>query len=134
MNEEIWRPVVGYEGIYEVSDQGRIRSLARLDTKGRRVNARILRLKTDPRGYQQVNLHRDRKMTAHRVHRIVLAAFVGPAPEGTEGCHYDGNPSNNRASNLRWDTRSANNFDKRRHGTASRGGRRSRGANGAVAR
>lgn len=53
----------------------------------------------------------------------MLAAFVGPCPEGLEVCHLDGDPLNNRLSNLRYDTRSANNLDKVGHGTATRGER-----------
>lgn len=52
-----------------------------------------------------------------RVHRLVLEAFVGPAPAGTEGCHNDGNPQNNALSNLRWDTHAENMLDQVRHGT-----------------
>jgi hypothetical protein len=55
------------------------------------------------------------------VHRIVLEAFVGPCPEGMECCHNDGNPRNNNVTNLRWDTRSANQMDSVRHGTKPQG-------------
>lgn len=55
------------------------------------------------------------------VHRLVLEAFVGPCPEGMECCHGDGNPANNSLSNLRWDTGSANQADRRKHGTAHLG-------------
>ncbi len=51
------------------------------------------------------------------VARIVLVAFVGPCPERMECCHNDGDETNNRLANLRWDTHSANLLDKRRHGT-----------------
>jgi hypothetical protein len=51
------------------------------------------------------------------VHRLVLEAFVGPCPDGMEGCHNDGNPANNRLDNLRWDTPSANYADRYKHGT-----------------
>jgi hypothetical protein len=57
------------------------------------------------------------KKTSHYVHRLVLQAFVGPNPEGTVCCHNDGDPSNNRLNNLRWDTYRANEQDKLRHGT-----------------
>lgn len=52
-----------------------------------------------------------------KVHRLVLQAYVGPCPEGLECCHNDGNPSNNKLENLRWDTKQNNVKDKRRHGT-----------------
>jgi hypothetical protein len=57
------------------------------------------------------------------VHRLVLEAFVGPCPEGMEGCHNDGNRLNNDLSNLRWGTRSDNRDDARKHGTMSLGSR-----------
>lgn len=57
------------------------------------------------------------------VHRLVLMAFVGPCPEGMEGCHADGNRANNSLVNLRWDTREANEKDKVQHGTSNRGER-----------
>lgn len=55
------------------------------------------------------------------VHRLVLLAFVGPCPEGMEGCHNDGNPHNNALSNLRWDSDKANQADRERHGRTARG-------------
>lgn len=55
-----------------------------------------------------------------RVHRIVLETFVGPCPDGMEGCHNDGNPINNRVDNLRWDTRASNRADMLVHGTTTK--------------
>lgn len=55
------------------------------------------------------------------VHRLVLEAFLGPAPEGLEGCHNDGNTLNNWLDNLRWDTHENNELDKIRHGTIAQG-------------
>jgi hypothetical protein len=61
------------------------------------------------------------KVVQRYIHRLVLEAFVGPQPEGMEGCHNDGNTDNNDVSNLRWDTRLNNHDDKRKHGTLPRG-------------
>lgn len=58
---------------------------------------------------------------SRHVHRLVLLAFVGPCPDGMQACHGDGNPLNNRLSNLRWDTPKANQADRLKHGTACRG-------------
>lgn len=55
--------------------------------------------------------------TTKSVHRIVLEAWVGPCPAGLEGCHNDGDYTNNVLSNIRWDTRENNQLDKREHGT-----------------
>lgn len=63
-------------------------------------------------GYYVVNL----KGKTHLIHRLVLLAFVGPCPEGMEGCHFDGNRLNNNLTNLRWDTRKANCADTAKHG------------------
>jgi len=115
---ETWKPVVGYEGSYEVSDQGRVRSLDRfVITRGgvrKRTKGKILRTSVMNMGYLQVSLGRAKKVT---VHRLVLEAFVGPAPEGSEACHYpDPDRSNSALSNLRWRTRSDNIRDCIGHG------------------
>lgn len=119
---ERWLPVVGYEGYYDVSDRGRVRSLDRTSTpRGRapyRRPGRILVLCPLSSGHLVVKLyakgHRPRTV---RVHTLVLEAFVGSCPTGLEACHWDGRPANNRRTNLRWDTRSANVLDSVRHGT-----------------
>lgn len=117
---EAWKPIPGYEGIYEVSDHGRVRSLdhiGRFRDSTRLNRGRVLRPDSKRYGHQYVNLSRDRKQTKAYVHRLVLMAFVGPAPAGMEACHNDGDPSNNHLTNLRWDTHSENNRDQVRHGT-----------------
>jgi NUMOD4 motif/HNH endonuclease len=114
---EQWRPVVGYEGLYEVSDRGRVRSLDTVDSLGRKHAGQIRKLTIATNGYMQLALNRDGHKRIHRVHRLVLEAFVGPAPEGADGCHADGSRDNNHVSNLRWDTRSANLLEAVEHGT-----------------
>lgn len=122
---EEWRPVVGHERTHEVSDQGRVRSLAR--TIVRRVGRpfhkpeKILKGNVSKAlGYQTVRLND----TLLYVHCLVLEAFVGPRPDGMEACH-DPDPcrTNNCVSNLRWDTPQANQRDRSRHGTSNRGER-----------
>lgn len=117
MNNEQWKPIPGYEGIYEVSAQGRVRSIDRLDARGRRIRGRVLKPETNRYGHLQVGLWSGGEKCKAYVHRLALLAFIGPPPEGMEGCHNDGNPSDNRLENLRWDTRSANMLDKVLHGT-----------------
>lgn len=105
---EQWLPVPGYEGLYEVSDLGRIRN------KHGRV------LKQHPLGnveYLGIHLHRAGRRATRTVHSIVLEAFHGPRPVGLEGCHRNGQATDNRACNLRWGTRSSNHLDKVQHGT-----------------
>jgi len=109
---EQWKPAVGFGGLYEVSDQGRVRSLPRNTTKGG-----ILRLGKDPFGYPTALLCKNGRRTKLRVHRMVLEAFIGLRLEGQECRHLNGIPSNNRLENLKWGTREENIQDKNLHGT-----------------
>lgn len=125
--EEQWRPVVEFEGLYEVSDLGRVRSVPRLMKDGRRHHSSGTIMKPVlVRGYPAVNLtRRDSRRLLGKVHRFVLEAFVGPRPDGMECCHGDGDRTNNRLANLRWDTTGGNASDKVRLGSV-RGERNSR--------
>lgn len=118
---EQWLPVVGWEGFYEVSDLGRIRSVARIvirsDGRKRTVYAKDLQPHTTRYGYRVAGLYRGNKGTNAPVHRLVLEAFVGPCPDGMEACHGNGVRDDNRLENLRWDTRKANVADMLNHGT-----------------
>lgn len=105
---ETWAPIPGYEGRWEASTEGRIRSIPRRRTKGG-----LLKLSVNKRGYLSVTLG-DHK---HEVHRLVALTFLGPRPPGLETRHVDGDPLNARASNLAYGTRSENVLDKRAHGT-----------------
>jgi hypothetical protein len=117
---EIWRPVVGYEGQYEVSDLGRVRSLDRLVVykRGgiRLFVGRIRRHSHIPSGHQIVKLSVNSKSQAWWVHRLVAAAFIGPCPDGLEVCHNNGDPTDNQVQNLRYDTHKANMQDAVRQG------------------
>jgi hypothetical protein len=118
---EEWRPVVGFEGLYEVSDQGRVRSLDRVETSvawGRRVRCgRAMKPKIGNNGYVQVMLRRPGERHTFLVHRLVAMAFMGCPATGLHCCHNNGNKRDNRLGNLRWDTSAGNNADKRKHGT-----------------
>lgn len=119
MNEQ-WKPVVGYEGFYEVSDHGRVKSLPRLVKRGSSdypVKGGILKPQRQASGHLHVQLCNSDARVVARVHRLVLAAFVGPCPEGMEVCHNDGNPTHNRLDNLRYDTRRNNVADSKKHGS-----------------
>jgi NUMOD4 motif/HNH endonuclease len=121
---EQWLPVVGYEGRYEVSDHGLVRSIDRIiisrnpDRTYFRAG-QILKAQVGARGYQTVSLSDGHCGRSRDVHRLVLETFVGSCPAGLEGCHNNGVHLDNRLTNLRWDTRSANNLDAVRHGTHS---------------
>lgn len=121
MPDEIWRAIPGFEGAYEVSDQGRVRSLARTITQlsrggtpyERHIPACVLRPGPQMRcGHLSVVLGRG---NSRCVHELVLLAFVGPRPEKHEARHLNGLESDNRLCNLVWDTRGNNTRDKKWH-------------------
>lgn len=113
---ETWKPIPGYEGSYEASDQGRIRSLDRtiIEKTGRAVNVRgrILKPTEGNKRYLLVTLSGRTK----RVHRLVLAAFEGENPD-MQVRHLDGDPQNNRIENLAYGTNAENMADSIEHGT-----------------
>lgn len=114
-NGETWRPVVGYEGSYEVSSLGRVRSVERLvpcknrwgQIGERRYKGRVVKPYPN-RGYLYVWLSVDGVQSIHPVHRIVAVAFHGTRPEGFEPNHENGDKADNRAANLSWTTRREN--------------------------
>lgn len=93
---ETWRPIPGWESLYEVSSQGRVRGLRR---------GKVLKARLDAYGYVIFELHpgRPRKPITTKVHRVVALAFHGPAPERKpEVDHKNRNRADNRVENLRW--------------------------------
>lgn len=123
---EIWKDIPGYEGKYQASSEGRIRSLDRpvrvvihgVETK-RIVKGRILR----PGRYTRsghVSVVLGHGSPGAPVHQLVALAFLGPRPKGADICHADGNPLNNAVNNLRYDSRRENILDKFRQGGAHR--------------
>lgn len=112
---EEWLPVVGWDRVYRVSNLGRVYSLHQT---GRFVNGMAVR-----DGYHIVKV-RDRERRAHMlIHCMVLEAFVGPRPLGHEACHGPAGAASDALSNLRWDTKQANQADRLRDGTSLRGRR-----------
>jgi len=110
---ELWRAVVGYEGLYEVSSEGRLRSARRRGTPG----GVLSRKRAKRGGYWAVSLLRGCRQRTRSVHSLVLEAFVGPRPDGADIRHLDGDPTNPNLGNLTYGSRSENGLDKRRHGT-----------------
>jgi hypothetical protein len=105
-----WKKVPGFDGDYEVSVQGQVRS-----HKG--LFPRVLKQSVDSTGYKKVNLYRGDGPETYYVHRLVLLVFVGPKPAGMEACHNNGKKTDNRLSNLRYDTHYANIQDAVEHGS-----------------
>ncbi len=109
---EEWREIEGYEGIYEVSDKGRVKSLHRVIMRSNGVQAtlreRIRKLVPDKKGYLYVMLHDGGKPKLVQVHRLVALAFVDGEFDNACVNHKDFDPSNNCASNLEWTTHKEN--------------------------
>jgi hypothetical protein len=127
---EEWRDVVGWEGLYQVSSFGRVRSLDRTvqhlnrwgAVSGRVCRGRVLKPSKFCGRYWQVSLKSDGERRAAYVHILVCEAFKGPRPSAKhQVAHGDGDGLNNRVSNLRWASISENNMDKVGHGTSNRG-------------
>ncbi len=101
MDQEIWKPIPGYEGIYAVSNQGRVmRLLTR--TNGKAGN--ILSPQRNTYGYRHVNLYKSGHHKCVVVHRLVMEAFVGKCPDGIQVNHKNGDKSDNRLENLEYVT------------------------------
>jgi len=111
MTEE-WRPVVGYEGLYEVSSLCAVRGVRRRGTAGGRLSPQAHGV-----GHLWVQLWRGNRRCARSIHTLLLEAFIGPRPLGHESRHLDGDPTNNHISNLLWGSRSENVLDRVEHGT-----------------
>jgi hypothetical protein len=114
-----WRQIPGFPR-YQVSNEGSVRSIKRVDHDGTVHYRPPLKWQVDPREDRpgvSVQLRRKGKKFRVGVGPAVLAAFVGPRPDGMECCHNDGNCLNNRLENLRWGTHADNMQDRLRHGT-----------------
>lgn len=110
MKTETWKPVVGYEGWYKVSDRGRVCRIKAYNTT--RVG-RILRPIKDKDGYYLVDLYKEGVRKHCKVHRLVLMAFAGFPEPGQEGNHKNGIKSDNYPDNLEWVTKSENGLHSR---------------------
>ncbi len=118
---EAWMPVPGYEGLYEVSDAGLVRSVPRLithrDGQQRRLRGVALRTRIDRDGYPQITLWSEGVGRTFKIHRLVLLAFVGKPNRGDVCLHGNGIPTDNTVANLSWGTQSENCLDAVTHGT-----------------
>lgn len=129
MTDELWLPCPEYEGRYEVSSLGRIRSLPReeLAASGvrRKVRGGILNPMLSPDGYPRVSLRKDGKLRTMTLHRLICRAFHGeqPNPIHKEVAHLDGVRTNARADNLKWVGKFQNHSHRREHGTLPKGER-----------
>ena len=112
-SDEHWKPVLGYENLYEVSTHGQVRSVAKTITRMRngklskvtRLDRLLFPSKTKY-GYATVGLSKQKKAKSHLVHTLVLEAHLKPRPPGYIAVHIDSNVQNNHIDNLKWISRS----------------------------
>lgn len=127
MAREEWRQVANFEGFYEVSDRGRVRSLPRVrthfDGSTSVAPGRLMRTLQKGSKYHQVTLTKGGKATRYNLHVLVAATFLGPNPWKLQVRHLDGNGHNCNIKNLRYGTPKQNGEDRVRHGTSPRGER-----------
>lgn len=122
---EVWKDINGYEGLYEVSNLGRVRSVDRIIESNnqhcvfsRIIKGCILRPSKDRYNYLRVSLSKNGSNASFTVHRLVLEAFICSRPKDMEARHINGSSSDCRLCNLKWGTKLENGEDKKRHGTA----------------
>lgn len=106
MSDEQWKDIQDYEGVYQVSDKGRVR-----------LAPRTRSAKSKKSSYPSVQLSKNNRACSVTIHKLVLETFVAPQPENMECRHKDGNPNNNNLENLSWCTHKENEADKVQHGT-----------------
>lgn len=105
MDIEIWKAIRGYEGLYEVSNLGRVKSLPKPINRTKSAyitKPKILALPVHESGYYRLNLRKNGKTSTRYVQNLVLEAFVSPRPHMQDADHIDKNIKNNKLSNLRW--------------------------------
>ena len=117
---EVWKDIEGYDGAYQVSNLGRVKSVARLTTRPcqygvreYRIPEKVLRQRMGTSGYLCVNLHHDGKQVTEMINRLVALHFCKGYADGMTVNHIDEVKTNNRADNLEWLTQKDNN----NHGT-----------------
>ena len=114
MIQEEWKDVIGYIGLYRISNIGNVK---KLNKDKRSKPFRILKPIINKNGYLRVYLYKNKKGKPFFIHRLMLETFVGPCPMGMECRHLDGDRKNNKLNNLEWSTHITNMEDQIKHGT-----------------
>ena len=105
---EIWKDVKGYEGIYQVSNTGLVRSIDRVNSRGAKIKGRVLAQAEGKGGYKVVCLSKEGKAKEGKVHRLVAQAFIENLGDLPQVNHIDGDKENNEVENLEWVTAKRN--------------------------
>jgi len=120
--EEIWKWIDGYEDMYQISNLGRVRSVDRFvycevsPNKLQHIFGKVLKIRTDKKGYSVVYLSKDGKQKVGKIHRLVANAFIPNPLNLPQVNHIDGSKSNNHVENLEWCTNSYNQKHAWEHG------------------
>jgi len=116
MEEEIWKEIEGFDGMYEVSNIGRVRSWKKRIgfNKFKRSETPTLRKLNIVLGYSQCHLSKDGKTTVYKIHRLVAIHFIHNPEDHQYVDHIDGNTQNNNVSNLRWVNKSQNEYNSKK--------------------
>ena len=111
IQDEVWKDIEGYEGLYQVSTCGNVKSLPKVRRNGTGTyiqKERLLKPSNTSTGYKKVELYKDGKRKSFKVHRLVAIAFIPNPDNKPEVNHIDGNKINNNIDNLEWVTSSEN--------------------------
>lgn len=121
--KETWKDIPGYEGLYQASTMGRIRSLDReiecKDGQVRFYEGKVKKPRKKNDDALTVTLSKNGHLKTYNVHKLIMHTFKGERPEGYHICHKNGDCADNRLENLRYDTPSQNNIDMYRYGGKS---------------
>ena len=109
LKDEVWVDIIDFEGLYQISNLGRIKRLARIDKRGCKQEEKILKQSLRKNGYLEIKLCKDGKHFNFRVHRLVALMFIENSEDKAEVNHLNCNRSDNRVVNLQWVTRKENN-------------------------
>lgn len=105
---ETWKDIPGYEGLYQISNLGNVKSLYRIANNNHIIHEKILKPQKNYNGYLIVNLYKNNRMKAKLIHRLVGKTFIDNPNNYNYINHIDKNKSNNNANNLEWCTQSYN--------------------------
>ena len=121
-----WKPIKGYEGMYEISNNGKVRSLSRWDNKGKRVRGRMMKIYIGTHGYQIVDLCKNGKRKHYQLHRLMAETFIPNTDNKPCIDHINTIKTDNRIKNLRWVTRSENMLNEltRKHNSEGQKGKK----------